>query len=451
MSDGLTALELGRIASALSLPTDFAYAPPHVFPMSVPQMQSASGAARRPAPGRPLGVYLHVPFCRYACAFCSYAKKIGAPRETMARLTLALERELEAVEPGTPLTQLYVGGGTPTALPAELLERAIEAVQRRMRPAADVAHTVECSPESLTAEHVGVFERRGIRRVSIGIQSFDDAILRRIGRDHSGAEARAACELLVSPERIVNADLIYGLPGQSPESVRSDVATLAAAGVDSFTLYNLRVNERTPIAGRLQPEERLTLERLVRWRTLVRAIAADCGFEQTRWHAFRRKGLASWKAAFADLTSIGDQLGAGNSARSRLRDTIYRNHPSLEVYLERIESGASPVEEAFVMDRDQQRLRFLAVTLGDGAPLDRAEYQSRFGTAFLDDFTEPMLRRTELGLVQDVAERVSLTDKGKLIYDLATLAFYPAAMREWLGQRRERVATRLRANGAAGP
>jgi oxygen-independent coproporphyrinogen-3 oxidase len=353
-------------------------------------------------------------------------------------------RELERIESGAQLTQLYVGGGTPTALPPDLLDEVLGAILGRMRQTPSVIHTVECSPESLTPDHVAVLREHRIGRVSVGVQSLSAAVLERVARAHSGAQALAACELLAASGRLVNVDLIYGLPGQTEESFREDLTTLASHGVDSFTLYNLRVNEKTPVARALADGERLNLAGLVRWRAMVKQTAEELGFVQTRWHGFRRRDLPPWKAAFADLTSTGDQFGAGNSARSRVGVAIYRNHPSLEVYVERIATGRSPVEEVFLMDEGERKLRFVTLTLGDGAPLDLAEYDRSFGRSFLEDYGEPVRRLADLGLVTRNRREVSLTEAGKLVHDLATLAFYPESMQRWLGERRTQAAARRR-------
>ncbi len=442
MPEELSARRVEQIATALGFAPDFAYAPPHVFPMSVPRFSPAAGTEREVPAAGAFGVYVHVPFCNYGCTFCFYAKKVGAGSESMSHYVATLRRELETIPSGTRLIQLYVGGGTPTALPSDLLDEVLGAVLGRMRQTPGIVHTVECSPESLTPAHVAVLCERGIGRVSVGVQSLNAGVLARVARAHSAAQALSACDLLAAHDRLVNVDLIYGLPGQTEESFRDDLAEFAARGVDSFTLYNLRVNEKTPVARSLDDGERLTLARLVRWRAFAKRTAEELGFVQTRWHGFRRRDLPPWKAAFTDLTSTGDQFGAGNSARSRFGGAIYRNHPSLEAYLSRVAAGSSPVEDVFRMDEGERKLRFVTLTLGDGANLDLADYERSFGRSFLEDYAEPVRRLADLELLGQNRQEVFLTDAGKLVYDLATLAFYPATMQRWLGERRAQTAAR---------
>ena len=225
-----------------------AYAASHVYPISAPAFLKTPRAERERPAAKFLRLYVHVPFCNYACSFCFYAIVVRADRARMQRYLGAVERELEWVEPGTPISQLFVGGGTPTALPPDLLDRLLTAVFRRARPFGQGIHTVETSPETLTADHLAVLSAHGIGRVSMGIQSLEDELLAGVHRRHTTAQALAACRTLAASGLLANVDLIYGLPGQTEESFRRGLERVVETGVQSLTLYNLRVNEATPVA-----------------------------------------------------------------------------------------------------------------------------------------------------------------------------------------------------------
>jgi oxygen-independent coproporphyrinogen-3 oxidase len=421
------------------------YAPPNIYPMSAPRFTADRNVDRPHPAGLDLGLYVHIPFCSYHCTFCFYATRIGADGEQKRRYVDAVLRELEWVRPGSRLIQLYVGGGTPTALPPELLSRVLEAIFRATTDHDRHAHTVETSPESLTTEHVEVLVERGIRRVSMGVQSLDDRVLDTVKRRHTRAMVEASARRLVEAGRMVNVDLIYGLPGQTHESFRSDVETVVGLGVHSFTAYNLRVNERTPVGRSLADDERLDLATLAGWRSCVADAARELGFEPQRWHTFRRRQvsgpLAATVAAFDDVTGQGDQLGVGMSARSRLSHVVFRNHPTLETYQERIESGQSPVEERFALSEGERKLRYLALTLGDGKGLSRADYRAAFGSSVESEFAEPLARLAEAELVEDQGAMICLTETGQLVYDLVTRAFYPETAQRWMQERQALAAT----------
>lgn len=417
-----------------------AYAASHVYPISAPAFLKTPRAERERPAAKFLRLYVHVPFCNYACSFCFYAIVVRADRARMQRYLGAVERELEWVEPGTPISQLFVGGGTPTALPPDLLDRLLTAVFRRARPFGQGIHTVETSPETLTADHLAVLSAHGIGRVSMGIQSLEDEILAGVHRRHTTAQALAACRTLAASGLLANVDLIYGLPGQTEESFRRGLERVVETGVQSLTLYNLRVNEATPVARVLARDERLDLVRLMRWRAYVEQAANELGFVQTRWHAFVKRDSAATRherlPSFDAEKVEGHQLGVGMSAHSQLGASFYRNHRSFETYVARIERGESPVEDTFPLGLADRKTLFIARSLGDGKPLAQAAWRRAFGSAIEDDFGPLLSRLQKARLIEpDAQQHLILTGTGRLVYDLITMAFYPDHARHWLDAR----------------
>jgi oxygen-independent coproporphyrinogen-3 oxidase len=438
----MSSLPLDRIARALDGVPRAAYSVPHVYPSAAPAFVPAP-MAERPHPGAgKLRLYAHVPYCRYHCTFCYFAVRVGASAEAMARYVRALAAELECVEPGTPLTQLFVGGGTPTALPAELLDEMLERIFARAHPDGSGVHTVETSPETISPAHVAVLRRRGVGRASMGIQSLDAEVLGAVHRQQTREQALAACRLLAESGLVVNVDLIYGLPGQTEASFLESLRAVAACGVPSVTLYSLRVTERTPVTKRLENEEPFDLVGLLRWRAFVKRSAEELGFTQTRWHTFKRLDTIARtheRLPCFDDDMAGYQLGIGMSARSHLGFTVYRNHDQLEPYLARIEGRQSPVEQIFPLDEADRMTQFVARTLGDGKTLVRDDYARTFGRPIEADFGPLLDRLHDAGLVETGGSVLALTPTGKLLYDLVTLAFYPARARAWLAEREARA------------
>jgi oxygen-independent coproporphyrinogen-3 oxidase len=450
LTDETISASLERVRHALdSVPTT-AYSVPHVYPSAAPAYRPAPFAEReRPAADR-LRLYVHLPFCRYHCSFCYFAVRAGASRPQMERYVRALRRELEWAPAGTPLSQLFVGGGTPTALPPELLDEVLAAIFDRLPPRGGHVHTVETSPETVSPAHLEVLRRRGIGRASMGIQSLDQPVLDGVQRRHSGDDALRACELLAGSGLIANVDLIYGLPGQSRESFRRDLRAVASAGIHALTLYSLRVNDRTPVTKALGGEP-FDLGSLMRWRAFVRRAAGELGYTQTRWHTFKRLDTAARnheRVPCFDDRMAGFQLGVGMSARSHLGYTIYRNHASLAEYLARAEAGRSPVEQIFPLDARDRRTQHVARTLGDGGALVRADYERAFGTSFDADYGALLERLARAALVEDDGRRVTLSELGGLVYDLVTLAFYPPHAQQWLRSRARHSFVRMSRSGA---
>ncbi|MGQ0635974.1 MAG: coproporphyrinogen-III oxidase family protein [Planctomycetaceae bacterium] len=435
----MESLDFQRIAAAVGPSPGVAYAAAHAYPASAPAYTESPCAERDRVHSDALRLYVHVPYCNYRCTFCFFAVRIGARHQEMERYVRALRRELEWADAGTPLSQLFVGGGTPTALPPDLLDEMLSAIFERLPSEGTNVHVVEASPESITADHVDVLRRRGIGRVSMGTQSLEENVLNDVHRRHTALQTLEACDLVVGSGLILNIDLIYGLPGQTYDSFRRDFSAIAKRGVQSVTVYDLRLNEQTPVARRLADEERLELERLVRWRLVVMQTAADLGFTQTRWHTFKRLDTIASRhkrAPHHDHSGNGYQLGIGMSARSHLGATVYRNHERIPKYLERIEAGRSPVEHVIRLGDDDCRTLYVAHTLGDGKPLDSADYERVFGNSIDDDFGEPLFRLREGGLIEDDNGILRLSEIGRMVHDRLTFNFYPKRVLNWLSERR---------------
>lgn len=427
--------QLECIAAALGSTPPVTQAAAHVYPAAAPAYTASPCEARERPETRELRLYVHIPFCNYKCNFCYYATRIGDTREQQQRYVAALERELEWVEPGARLSQLFVGGGTPTALPADLLGRTLARIFELVPPTGQHGHTVEASPESISAEHVGVLREGGVHRVSMGVQSLDPQILDGVHRRHDRRQVIEAVELLVGGGLILNVDLMYGLPGQSEDSFAQDLETLAESGAHSVTLYDLRVTNRTPLGRSLREEERLDLLHVLRWRAFVGRVTAELGFTQTRWHTFKRLdsiAIRHERAACFDEQMQGYQLGIGMSARSHLRTTIYRNHDRMHEYMRRVEAGASPVEQVFRLGGQDLQTQFIARSLGDGKPLERRAYEHAFGRPIEADYGAVLARLTAGGLVEDHGEELALSELGRLVYDRVMLQFYPRQAIEWL-------------------
>jgi len=430
--------DLDGILDTLGPAARVAYAPPNIYPMSAPRFQPTPAEPRPHPAGSKLGIYIHIPFCNYHCTFCFYATRLTPSVEEMQRYVQALQRELAWVKPGTRLTQLYCGGGTPTALPADLLDQVLTSLFTRLQCEGSDVHTVECSPESLTPAHIEVLRKHSIGRVSMGVQSLQDRILTTVKREHSTQRVFESCNLLVSAGLMVNVDLIYGLPGQTEASFCDDFTALAQHGVHSFTAYNLRINERTPVNRVLGDDERLDVRRLVRWRSIVREHAQQLGFNSTRLHTFQRHApatAADTVLRFRDNTGHGEQFGIGLSARSRLNSAVYRNRVRYEKYLRCIERCESPVEETFVLGEEDRRIRYVALTLGEGYPLSRDAYFRELRRELDNDYSELLSHLINVGLIHDDSRQITLTTQGQLLYDLITRAFYPQHVRQWLDQR----------------
>ena len=210
---------------------------------------------------RQWGVYIHIPFCRQKCFYCDFPSVAGRERYESGYID-ALCREITVQGAlyrgkwGTPAT-IYMGGGTPSVLPFQLMETLLKTLQEVFAlPAASgerqekpVEFTVECNPGTIDLAYLTLLHDLVVNRLSFGVQTFDDALLKRIGRIHTGAQAREAMELArASGFRNVSMDLIYGLPGETQAMLMHDLETMVSLQPEHISIYGLQLEEGTAFA-----------------------------------------------------------------------------------------------------------------------------------------------------------------------------------------------------------
>ena len=298
------------------------------------------------------GVYLHVPFCHHRCGYCDFATEaVGGladdDREAlMRRYVAALERDLaaQAATVGErAVTSVFVGGGTPTLLPPDLLARVVTLVGRELDVAADVEVTVECNPETADAERFAVLADAGVDRVSMGAQSFDAGVLAVLERRHRPERTAEAVALArAAGVGRVSLDLIYGTPGEDATAWRDSLMAVLALGVDHVSAYALGVHANTPLgravaAGQVPaPDDDVQRERFDELRHVLRG-AGFVHYELAnlaRSDALRsRHNVLYWRH--------GDYLGVGVGAHGHRDGRRWWTTRSTARYLAAVEQDAS--------------------------------------------------------------------------------------------------------------
>ena len=285
----------------------------------------------------PLALYVHWPWCVKKCPYCDFNSHESRSEVDEAAYLAALIADLEAALPqvwNRPVGSIFIGGGTPSLMRAATVEALLAAIRMRvpLHPGAEV--TLEANPGTAEAEKFAAFRAAGVNRLSVGVQSFDDAKLAALGRIHGGAEARRAIDMALTCFERVNIDLMYALPGQTLAGAASDIAIAVATGVSHVSAYHLTLEPNTPFhhAPPSLPDEDLAADMQDR----VEAELAAAGFEHYETSAFARPGercrhnLNYW--------NFGDYLGIGAGAHGKLsnHETIWREarHRNPRSYLE---------------------------------------------------------------------------------------------------------------------
>ena len=188
------------------------------------------------------GIYIHIPFCEHKCKYCDFLSFPGNQQRNKERYVHALMREMEKRidENWRKSDTIFIGGGTPSALDEEALEALLRALNRLVDMENVCEFTVECNPGTVNEEKLVLLKEGGVNRLSFGVQSFDDVLLKRIGRIHTAEQAKEAVRLAQKVGFTnINIDLMYGLPGQNEETWKKSVEEALALGVSHLSLYQL--------------------------------------------------------------------------------------------------------------------------------------------------------------------------------------------------------------------
>ncbi len=272
------------------------------------------------------GVYVHWPFCRRICPYCDFNVHTDtAPDEAAWRNALLSELAHYAAElPGRTVTSLYFGGGTPSLMPPETVAALIDAVQMHWSIADDIEITLETNPTSSERARLRDFWMAGVNRLSVGVQSFDDAALAYLGRDHSGDDALRTLEDTKSVFERLTFDLIYARPGQTLENWRAELAHALDLAGGHLSLYQLTIESGTPFhkVGVTLPDEDTTADMFETTQDVLSAAGMPA-YEISN-HARpgdeSRHNLTGWRG--------GDYLGIGPGAHGRLNiaGNVYGTH-----------------------------------------------------------------------------------------------------------------------------
>ncbi len=413
-----------------------------VDPSALP-LASGPQAPGSLTPGRPafdegtapsVGVYLHIPFCERICPYCDFAV-VAAPQlapEAAERYVEALLAELalrRAAFEGRRLASVYFGGGTPSLLTPEAIAGLVRAVRGAFASAPSdepVEITLEVNPSTVERERLPGFRAAGVERVSLGVQSFDDGVLKRLGRAHRADEARRSLHACRDAGfKALCLDLIFAAPGQGIAVFERDLAEALQFSPEHVSCYELTIEPRTPFATAAQrgqltlPDEDLaaamheTAERALTGAGLARyelSNYARPGFEavHNRRYWQRRPVLGLGVGAFStDPTAPQHPFGVRRS-----------NPRALAVYLERVESGVSPEEEPELLGAATARGEAVFLALRCSRGLEAARFADEFGAAPRAFFGPAIDALVGGGLLEEASDGdLRLSARGRLLAD----------------------------------
>lgn len=379
----------------------------------------------------PLGLYLHLPFCRKRCKFCYFKVFTDKNGQEVERYLAALSKEIELVSQqpimgGRPFRFVYFGGGTPSFLSSRQLNRLVDRLRANIDWSAAEEVTFECEPGTLTEPKVATLKEIGVTRLSLGVEHFDDKILRDNGRAHESPEIdRCWPWIEAAGFDSVNVDLISGMAGDTTEKWQATVRRTIEMNPGSVTIYQMELPFNTVISkGVLAGEESpiATWEQKRDWLAWAFDQLAEAGYEQSSAYTMVRPGT---KFSYRDnLWQGSDLLSTGIASFGHASGVHYQNLPEWEQYLGALEAGELPLGRALRVTPHQALVREMILQLKKGW-LPPAYFQEKFGVDIVEQWRDVWAGYQEEGLVQRLdAERIELTRDGLLRVDSLLPAFF---------------------------
>ncbi|MEI6492929.1 MAG: radical SAM family heme chaperone HemW [Verrucomicrobiota bacterium] len=350
-------------------------------------------------------LYVHIPFCPRVCPYCSFYKEASDRNKTSAFLE-ALLAEAEISAEGLRPETIFFGGGTPTALSTAQLEFLITGLRERLDFSALQEFTIEMNPATVSLEKASALLALGVNRVSMGVQSWNDRLLKTLGRVHSAAQARRSYEILrEAGADNINLDLIFGIPGQSAAEWRETLLRTLDLNPDHISAYCLTYEEDTEYfnkftSGEFEPVEESDAE----FYESAMDVLSGGGFEQYEISNYAQAGceclhnLAYWQGA--------DYEGLGPSAFRTRSGIRRRNVADTSEYIRRIENRLDRQDFEELVPQELRRSEMIAFAL-----------RTKYGISTSDADPKVVSALEAGGLVEVGSERLRLTRKGKLVAD----------------------------------
>ena len=404
---------------------------------NVPEIRTA--LAVEPDRSVPMGLYLHIPFCRKRCKFCYFRVYTNQNANAIARYAEALAKEVEIVSRergvnGRELKFVYFGGGTPSYLSSKQLRFLRDELSRSVSWDHADEVTFECEPGTLSQEKVQTRKDIGVTRISLGVENFNDAILEENGRAHLSPEIFKAYDWIQQagfPQ--VNIDLIAGMVGETDENWTKCLEEARKLQPDNITIYQMELPFNTLISKEMK--ELGIVSPVANWETKRRwvdeamnTLATD-GYQVSSGNELV-KNPATDHFVYRDNVWRGcDLIAAGVSSFGHFQGVHYQNLDQLEEYLTTVEAGSLPINRALRPTDHQKLIRELILQMKEGH-VSAEPFRRKFGVNILDEFAKPLSAQQAKGYLSVSGNDITLTRKGLLQADTLLPEYFEEQHRE---------------------
>lgn len=360
-----------------------------------------------------VGLYIHIPFCQKMCHYCSFLTFVNRD-DTIDDYIAYLIKEIELY--GTAdyaVDTIYFGGGTPSHISADLIAKILEAIHANFDVLDDCETSIEMNPESVTRDKLTTYMASGINRFSMGVQSFDNQVLRMMGRLHNKEKVYEKIDLMASLGiKKFGIDMMFANPRQDMEVLKQDLELASALPINHISYYSLMIKDNTPFQRWVQTGQiKLVDEDQERemYYVIQEKLQAK-GFHQYEISNFAKVGAESrhnkkyWK--------LDDYIGLGLGASSNIGLERFDNQRSFKKYFEMIDQGEFPIEFKEVMSGEEREHEYIMLQMRLLKGFDIDDINQRFKIDFLNKYQAPIQKHIEFGNVAINDNRFYFTPRG---------------------------------------
>jgi len=364
-------------------------------------------------------VYIHIPFCQQICYYCDF-NKFMMDRQPVDQYLEYLEKEIVESIKRTPITNLktvFVGGGTPTALDLEQTQKLINMINEHIiKSQTGIEMTFESNPNEISKEKLQILKDGGVNRISFGAQTFDEGLLKKIGRTHSPNEIEEAIQTAkeVGIDNI-NLDLMYALPGQTMEQFVDSLDKAMELPIQHISAYSLIIEPKTVFyiemnRGKLKPapeeDEAAMYDFLMKYLN-------EKGFHQYEISNFEKNGLESKHNLV--YWNNDEYFGFGAGAHGYVNGVRYSNAGPLKKYFQLIDEKGVPVIHEHTVTKQEKMEEEMFLGLRKMKGVSEVEFSAKYGATFNEIFPNVIEKLSKDGLVEYKDDYLRLTHKGKLL------------------------------------
>lgn len=368
-----------------------------------------------------LGIYVHIPFCKQKCSYCDFISYCDK-NDLIEKYIKALKQEIKNSSVNEyEISTIYIGGGTPSYIESKYISEILKTIKQKYNISRNVEITIEVNPGTATKEKLRDYVEAGINRISIGLQSCNNNLLKMIGRIHTYEEFLSTYKLAREVGfKNINVDLMIGLPNQTLDDVKKSLEEITKLNPEHISVYSLIVEEGTPIEkkiadGQLKlPNEEL--EREEYWE--VKKFLESLGYKHYEISNFAKTGYESKHNL--NCWEQKEYLGFGAAAHSYMKKTRYSNTENIEKYINQEMQSKQLHIVHEVQKEEEQKKEYMLLGLRKIDGVQISSFKNKFGCNPIMEFKNELKKLTQEGLIKIDLDQIKLTEKG---IDLANIVW----------------------------